>query len=318
MNIDNWRTVAAENTLIGSINWSEGQPPSTVNNSARQMMADVAEWRNYLNTSTSIFATLGYTPVQQGTGVGQLYNTVKIGWSGTRLKATVDTVDQGAFVTEPNLAGAVLDMDGKTVRRNGQHLYGPDNLTNLSQLANGPGYITSEGRAYGRKWDGSPWNLVWQGQGAPPGHLIGSDNGVDFYAYSPGLLSVGYAGNADTVDGYHGHDLAKYADFASGSNANGYWYKIPLASGPHIIRQRGRRSSGWTPYPGEHQETVYFPVPYGDAGSVFVTLGQHGANSNTDGYVQLAAVYADRFVIQHQHPSSGNMNYGWDWMAEGH
>ncbi len=42
---------------------------------------------------------LGYTPVQQGTGVGQSTNTVKIGWSSAaRLKVTVDNSDQG-YVT---------------------------------------------------------------------------------------------------------------------------------------------------------------------------------------------------------------------------
>lgn len=38
---------------------------------------------------------LSYTPVQQGGGVGQLANLVKIGWSSTGLKATVDATDLG-------------------------------------------------------------------------------------------------------------------------------------------------------------------------------------------------------------------------------
>lgn len=40
---------------------------------------------------------LGFTPVQQGTGVGQSWNTVKIGWSGSNLKVTVDVTDLGNF-----------------------------------------------------------------------------------------------------------------------------------------------------------------------------------------------------------------------------
>ena len=35
------------------------------------------------------------TPVQQGTGVGQLTNAVKIGWDGTRTKITIDATDKG-------------------------------------------------------------------------------------------------------------------------------------------------------------------------------------------------------------------------------
>jgi len=47
-------------------------------------------------------ASLGFTPVQQGTGVGQNANTVKIGWANAagKLKATVDATDQGNFAFE--------------------------------------------------------------------------------------------------------------------------------------------------------------------------------------------------------------------------
>jgi hypothetical protein len=42
--------------------------------------------------------SLGYTPVQQGTGIGQGANQVKIGWSaGSQLKVTVDSTDLGAL-----------------------------------------------------------------------------------------------------------------------------------------------------------------------------------------------------------------------------
>lgn len=40
---------------------------------------------------------LGFTPVQQGGGVGQLTNKIKIGWSASGLKATVDTSDLGVI-----------------------------------------------------------------------------------------------------------------------------------------------------------------------------------------------------------------------------
>lgn len=41
-------------------------------------------------------AALGFTPVQQGTGIGQSQaNVVKIGWDGSILKATVDGADLG-------------------------------------------------------------------------------------------------------------------------------------------------------------------------------------------------------------------------------
>ena len=62
MAIADWSTNPANNTLVGSINWTEGQLPSTVNGSARQMMADVAAWRNDLATAASTYAlTAGTT-----------------------------------------------------------------------------------------------------------------------------------------------------------------------------------------------------------------------------------------------------------------
>lgn len=61
---------------------------------------------------------LGYTPVQQGTGISQLSNTVKIGWkSGNLLGLTVDTTDRGTFLmsTMKGAANGVcpLESDGK-------------------------------------------------------------------------------------------------------------------------------------------------------------------------------------------------------------
>ena len=51
---------------------------------------------------------LGFTPVQQGTGVGQLTNTIRLGWSGTVLKATVDFQDLGTV-----WCGANFDPNSK-------------------------------------------------------------------------------------------------------------------------------------------------------------------------------------------------------------
>lgn len=77
---------------------------------------------------TNIPARLGYTPVQAGTGVGQLANTIKIGWSAAnKLKATVDVTDLGDFVFESALAAAVFTLNGANMRRNGNDLFGPDN-----------------------------------------------------------------------------------------------------------------------------------------------------------------------------------------------
>lgn len=45
MSIDQWSSVAANNASgVTGVNWAEGQAPSTVNDSARALMADVATW----------------------------------------------------------------------------------------------------------------------------------------------------------------------------------------------------------------------------------------------------------------------------------
>lgn len=58
MAMKDWSTTAANNASVGSINFSEGQAANTVNDSARQMMADVRtdrdniEWRDWGHTIT--------------------------------------------------------------------------------------------------------------------------------------------------------------------------------------------------------------------------------------------------------------------------
>lgn len=54
-------------------------------------------------------ANLGFTPVQQGGGTGQLTNKVYIGWSGSRLKAHVDNTDMGNIVFDNHLAAASVN-----------------------------------------------------------------------------------------------------------------------------------------------------------------------------------------------------------------
>lgn len=91
-----WSTTPANNaTAATAINWAEGQPPSSVNDSARQMMADVAtwyqsgpEWLNYGLTPTYVSAT-------QFTVTGNQTSTYAV---GRRVKA---------FVTAGTIYGTV-------------------------------------------------------------------------------------------------------------------------------------------------------------------------------------------------------------------
>ncbi len=59
------------------------------------------------NTRARIIEKIGWPIPQQGTGINQLANAVKIGWSAeARLKATVDVTDIGNFVFDQQLENA--------------------------------------------------------------------------------------------------------------------------------------------------------------------------------------------------------------------
>jgi microcystin-dependent protein len=55
------RTAASNATADSSINWAEGQSPSSVNDSARAMMARIAEWRDDLGGLTTGGSSTAYT-----------------------------------------------------------------------------------------------------------------------------------------------------------------------------------------------------------------------------------------------------------------
>jgi hypothetical protein len=119
-----WSTTPANNASAGAIDWAEGQPPSTVNDSARQMMADVAmwfaaaEWLNYGLTPTYVSATqfsvTGNKTSTYSVGrrvrafvtAGTIYGTVTasafasvttvtVAWSSGSLDSGVSEVDVG-------------------------------------------------------------------------------------------------------------------------------------------------------------------------------------------------------------------------------
>ncbi|WP_240995104.1 phage tail protein [Pseudomonas viridiflava] len=58
---------------------------------------------------------LAFTPVQQGTGTGQLNNLIKIGWSGSAIKATVDNSDMGNLWYSGNFDPATKANVGSTL-----------------------------------------------------------------------------------------------------------------------------------------------------------------------------------------------------------
>lgn len=121
-----WSTTPANNASgVTSINWAEGQPPSSVNDSARQMMADIAgwyqsgpEWLAYGDTPTYVSATQFTVPgnltsrytvgrrVRAFVTAGTLYGTISssaftslttvgVTWDSGNLDSGLSEVDVG-------------------------------------------------------------------------------------------------------------------------------------------------------------------------------------------------------------------------------
>lgn len=75
MSLFKWSQTAASNaTADGSINWAEGQAPSSVNDSARAMMAAVAKYRD--DTAGSI--TTGGTSTAYTVATSQVFTTLAL------------------------------------------------------------------------------------------------------------------------------------------------------------------------------------------------------------------------------------------------
>lgn len=156
--------------IYGSKAWHEGNDgPGTGLN------ADLLDNQDS-SYYTAITARLGYTPVRQGGGAGQMSNTVYIGWSASSfLRVQVD--------------GSDFDERWPIhIRGAATKLYQGGNIGN-SQMA-----------------------FHWNGQAGQPPWLWGGSDGLNHYVYNPSNFNVNYAnssGYADTVDGYHATDLSQ-------------------------------------------------------------------------------------------------------------
>jgi hypothetical protein len=99
MSFFKWSKTAANNaTADGSINWAEGQAPSTVNDSARAMMAAAAKFRDDIGCNLSTSGTgAAYT-----LATNQVFDTLA-NLNGKLLSCLVHTA---------NSAGCTLNVDG--------------------------------------------------------------------------------------------------------------------------------------------------------------------------------------------------------------
>lgn len=115
MSLWQWSTTPSNNASgVTNVDWAEGQPPSTVNDSARQMMADVAawyaspEWVAYGDTPTYVSGTSFTVPgnlasrysvgrrVRTTNTGGTLYGTITAS-AYTSLTTVTVSMDSGAL-----------------------------------------------------------------------------------------------------------------------------------------------------------------------------------------------------------------------------
>ena len=81
MSVFDWSTTAADNDDADSnINWSEGQAPSTVNDSARAEMARIAHWRNMLGANVTMGGTGNAYTYTTGEGLSAYADGIRILW----------------------------------------------------------------------------------------------------------------------------------------------------------------------------------------------------------------------------------------------
>jgi hypothetical protein len=88
MTLWSWNKLAGSNdSADATINWSEGQVPSTVNNSARAMMAATAKWRDDVNGLTTGGSTTAYTVTSN-----QVYTSLTV-MDGAQLTIVINATN---------------------------------------------------------------------------------------------------------------------------------------------------------------------------------------------------------------------------------
>jgi len=116
-----------------------------------------------------------------------------------------------------------------------------------SGLTNDAGFITTNGRAYPRRSDGTNIDFIWSGQSGQPSWLYGSNDGVNNYVWNPSNFSVNYAstsGNSATTSQRtfsnvrtDGINRGSYGSVSISGNSNG-WAGIDFADASTTLMVR--------------------------------------------------------------------------------
>lgn len=211
MAIGQWSTTAANNaTAATNINWQEGQAPSTVNDSARQMMADTAawyqnaEWLNMSDTPTYVSATQFTVPgnltarysvgrrVRASVTAGTVYGVITASAFGSVTTVTV-SLDSGA------LDSGLSEVDVGILNPAYSSLpYFP--RLRLTAVNNDQGTLTIDGTA--NTGYGASIALLGNGATTPNKYIRALNGSLSFVnsAYTQQIASLDDSGNFTAVN----------------------------------------------------------------------------------------------------------------------
>jgi hypothetical protein len=126
MGVADWSTNPANNATVGNINFAEGQTPSSVNNSCRQLMADIATdvWPSIAvvasATSTAAVSTLmkrdpdGRAQAISGSATLDIVNVGQLGVVAASLSAHAAATDAHSATSAATASRIVLrDANGR-------------------------------------------------------------------------------------------------------------------------------------------------------------------------------------------------------------
>jgi hypothetical protein len=127
-------TIPQADAITNAISLSLANHVGNTANPHNTTAAQVGAW-TIAQTQAAIAAaiatvTLGFTPVQQGGGVSQGNNKVKLGWDGTRLRATVDSTDLGGLIAQTEFNNNIANLQNQI---NGKAPNGPYAQTGVNQ-----------------------------------------------------------------------------------------------------------------------------------------------------------------------------------------
>lgn len=262
MSIDQWSTTAANNASgVTNVNWAEGQAPSTVNDSARNMMADVAAWYGQAKIPEYLTGTAGTNTVT-ATGPTSLA-AYAAGQRFTFIPANSNTGAATLNVTGASALGA------KSIFLNGAALVGYELRKNCPVAV---------------LYDGTQFNIISGSHGgdgipighesnryfatAPNGHLLCDGTAVSRTTYADlyAVLSTTY-GVGDGVTTFNLPSVARRVSVGSGGAGTATLANTVGSTGGEETHLLTGAESGTSAHPHTSSTVVHTSDQGGAAGT---------------------------------------------------